>query len=44
MTLMRREPWLDINAARAHVINDPNIRTQDLIGTELGRPPTFPFL
>jgi 3-hydroxy-9,10-secoandrosta-1,3,5(10)-triene-9,17-dione monooxygenase len=38
------QPWLDINAARAHVINDPNTRAQDMIGTELGRPPAFRFL
>lgn len=38
------QPWLDLNAARAHVANDPNNRTGDVIGTILGQPPAFTFL
>lgn len=38
------QPWLDLNAGRAHVANDPNNRTQDLVGTALGEPPANPFL
>lgn len=38
------QPWLDLNAARAHVANDPNNRTADVIGTMLGQPPAFTFL
>ncbi len=38
------QPWLDVSAARAHVANDPNNRTADVIGTQLGQAPTFTFV
>jgi len=38
------QPWLDLNAARAHVANDPNNRTKDVVGTMLGQPPVFTFM
>ena len=38
------QPWLDLNAARAHVANDPNNRTADVVGTMLGQAPSFTFL
>ena len=38
------QPWLDLNAGRAHVANDPNNRTADAIGTLLGEGPVNPFL
>ncbi|MFM7028260.1 MAG: acyl-CoA dehydrogenase family protein [Chakrabartia sp.] len=38
------QPWLDIHAGRAHVANDPNNRTSDVIGTMLGEAPTFTFM
>jgi 3-hydroxy-9,10-secoandrosta-1,3,5(10)-triene-9,17-dione monooxygenase len=38
------QPWLDINAARAHVANDPNNMAADLVGTLNGEPPSFLFL
>lgn len=38
------QPWLDLNAGRAHVANDPNNRTVDVVGTMLDQPPTFTFL
>ena len=38
------QPWLDLNAGRAHVANDPNNRTTDAIGTMLGDAPANPFL
>ena len=38
------QPWLDLNAGRAHVANDPNNRTLDLVGSKLGHEPTFTFL
>ncbi|MBM3512210.1 MAG: flavin-dependent monooxygenase [Alphaproteobacteria bacterium] len=38
------QPWLDLNAARAHVANDPNNRTGDVIGTMMSESPTFNFL
>lgn len=38
------QPWLDLNAGRAHVANDPNNRTADAIGTRLGASPLNPFL
>ena len=38
------QPWLDLNAARAHVANDPSNRTGDVIGTMQGEPPAFSFL
>ncbi len=38
------QPWLDLNAARAHVANDPGNRTKDVIGTMLDQPLAFNFL
>lgn len=38
------QPWLDLNAARAHVANDPNNRRSDVVGTMLGQAPAFTFL
>ena len=38
------QPWLDLNAGRAHVANDPNNRTGDMVGTMLGEPPSVAFL
>lgn len=38
------QPWLDLNAARAHVANDPNNRTTDVVGTLCDQAPTFNFL
>jgi len=38
------QPWLDLNAGRAHVANDPNTRTADVIGTMLGEPVANTFL
>ncbi len=38
------QPWLDLNAARAHVANDPSNRTGDVVGTLAGEPPAFNFL
>jgi 3-hydroxy-9,10-secoandrosta-1,3,5(10)-triene-9,17-dione monooxygenase len=38
------QPWLDLNAGRAHVANDPNNRTTDLVGGLLGHEPSFTFL
>lgn len=38
------QPWLDLNAARAHVANDPANRTGDVVGTMLGEEPAFNFL
>ena len=38
------QPWLDLNAARAHVANDPSNRSGDVIGTMAGEPPAFSFL
>ena len=38
------QPWLDLNAARAHVANDPNNRSADVVGTMLGERPGFTFL
>ena len=38
------QPWLDLHAARAHVANDPNNRTADVVGTILGQAPSFTFL
>lgn len=38
------QPWLDLNAARAHVANDPGNRTSDVVGTMLGEAPSFTFL
>ena len=38
------QPWLDLNAARAHVANDPNNMGPDLTNGLLGIPLAFPFL
>lgn len=38
------QPWLDLNAGRAHVANDPANRTQDLVGGLIGEAPGFTFL
>ena len=38
------QPWLDMKAARAHVANDPNLRTGDVVGTLLGEAPVFTFV
>lgn len=38
------QPWLDLNAARAHVANDPSNRSGDVIGAMAGEPPAFSFL
>jgi 3-hydroxy-9,10-secoandrosta-1,3,5(10)-triene-9,17-dione monooxygenase len=38
------QPWLDLNAARAHVANDPNNMAADVVGSFTQQPPSFPFL
>lgn len=38
------QPWLDLNAGRAHVANDPNNRFGDVVGSMFGEAPTFTFL
>ncbi|WP_109806295.1 acyl-CoA dehydrogenase family protein [Sphingosinithalassobacter portus] len=38
------QPWLDLQAARAHVANDPYNRSPDLVGVLVGQPPAFAFL
>lgn len=38
------QPWLDLNAARAHVANDPNNMGPDLVNGLMGQPVGFPFL
>lgn len=38
------QPWLDLNAGRAHVANDPANRTLDVVGAMMGEAPTFTFL
>ena len=38
------QPWLDLNAGRAHVANDPNNRFGDVVGSMFGEPPAFTFL
>ena len=38
------QPWLDLNAACAHVANDPGNRAADVLGTRAGDPPANPFL
>lgn len=38
------QPWLDLNAARAHVANDPNNMAGDVVGDLLGQAPAFMFL
>lgn len=37
------QPWLDINAGRAHVANDPGNRYADVVGSMFGEAPTFTF-
>ena len=38
------QPWLDLNAARAHVANDPNNMAADVVGDLMGEAPAFMFL
>jgi 3-hydroxy-9,10-secoandrosta-1,3,5(10)-triene-9,17-dione monooxygenase len=38
------QPWLDLNAARAHVANDPNNMAADVVGSLNGQAPGFTFL
>jgi 3-hydroxy-9,10-secoandrosta-1,3,5(10)-triene-9,17-dione monooxygenase len=38
------QPWLDLNAARAHVANDPNNMANDVFNSLTGQPPAFMFL
>jgi len=38
------QPWLDLNAARAHVANDPGNMAGDVVGSLTGQPPGFIFL
>lgn len=38
------QPWLDLNAARAHVANDPGSRAADVLSTMAGDPPAFTYL
>lgn len=38
------QPWLDLNAGRAHVANDPGNRFGDVVGGLFGEPPAFTFL
>ena len=38
------QPWLDLNAGRAHVANDPGNRYGDVVGSMFGEAPTFTFL
>jgi 3-hydroxy-9,10-secoandrosta-1,3,5(10)-triene-9,17-dione monooxygenase len=38
------QPWLDLNAARAHVANDPNNMAGDVFGSLTGQAPGFMFL
>jgi 3-hydroxy-9,10-secoandrosta-1,3,5(10)-triene-9,17-dione monooxygenase len=38
------QPWLDLNAARAHVANDPNNMSADVVGSLNGQAPGFIFL
>lgn len=38
------QPWLDLNAARAHVANDPGTRSADLLGVMAGDPPAFNYM
>lgn len=38
------QPWLDLNAGRAHVANDPGNRYADVVGTMFGEAPGFTFL
>lgn len=38
------QPWLDLHAGRAHVANDPSLRSGDLVGSLLDQEPKFKFL
>ena len=38
------QPWLDLNAARAHVANDPNNMSPDVVNGLMGQAPGFMFL
>jgi 3-hydroxy-9,10-secoandrosta-1,3,5(10)-triene-9,17-dione monooxygenase len=38
------QPWLDLNAARAHVANDPNNMSADVVDSLNGQAPGFIFL
>ena len=38
------QPWLDLNAGRAHVANDPGNRMEDVVNTMMGSPPQYGFL
>ena len=38
------QPWLDLNAARAHVANDPNNMGPDVANGLMGEGPSFLFL
>ncbi len=38
------QPWLDLNAARAHVANDMNNMAPDVVGSMMGQQPAFMFL
>ena len=44
MTSAIIQPWLDLNAGRAHVANDPGNRFGDVVGSMFGEPPAFTFL
>ena len=44
MTSAIIQPWLDLNAGRAHVANDPGNRFGDVVGSMFGEPPSFTFL
>ena len=38
------QPWLDLNAARAHVANDPGTRSADLLAVMAGERPAFNYM
>jgi 3-hydroxy-9,10-secoandrosta-1,3,5(10)-triene-9,17-dione monooxygenase len=38
------QPWLDLNAGRAHVANDPGNRMGDVVSSMMGTPPQYGFL
>jgi 3-hydroxy-9,10-secoandrosta-1,3,5(10)-triene-9,17-dione monooxygenase len=38
------QPWLDLNAGRAHVANDPGNRMGDVVSCMMGNPPKYGFL
>ena len=44
MTSAIIQPWLDLNAGRAHVANDPGNRFGDVVGSMFGEAPAFTFL